>query len=267
MKSLPNLEMSRDELNFLLENPYSIGGEAIICPGGRLTLLKLFVNHHLREQISDNEYYDSKDLLGMSNNKLKKLEVLYQKEPQGLIKPLRTLSLEGKLIGYEMTKEIGSFQYAPKAIKFNENISILTQSGKILRGLNQFDMTYGDVFPRNILVNAKTGEVTFCDIDNMRIGDYQIDVMEPELFEYGETRNYDHTADAYMHNLLTLYSLTNALSNEDVLDMIESGTIPNIFNRRGINAIKSMTNPEIFNGEYIIQHIKNAKSYRKSLKI
>ena len=267
MQTLPNLEMSRDELNFLLENPYSIGGEAIICPGGRLTLLKLFVNHHLHDQISDSEYYDSRDLLGMSDNKLKKIEILYQKDPQGLIKPLRTLTLDKKLIGYEMTKEIGAFQYAPKAFKTNENIAILTQSGKILRGLAQLDMTYGDVNPRNILVNERTGEVTFCDIDNMRIGNYEIDVMDPELYEYGETRAYDQTADAYMHNLLTLYSLTDATSNEEVLDMIEKGIIPNIFNRRGINTFQSMINPETFNGEYLVQHIKNAKSYRKSLKI
>ncbi len=267
MKCLPNLEITKEEADFLLENPYSVGGEAIICPGGRLTLLKLFVNHHLHEQISGSEYYDSRDLLGMSDNKLKKIEVLYQKEPQGLIKPLRTLSINKKLIGYEMSKEIGAFQYAPKATKPNDNISILTQSGKILRGLAQLNMTYGDVSPRNILVNAKTGEVTFCDVDNMRIGDYPIDIMDPELFEYGETRAYDHTADAYMHNLLTLYSLTNSETNEDVLNMIEAGIIPNIFNRRGRTTIESMTSPETFNGEYAIQYIKNAKSYRKASKI
>ena len=74
MKSLPNLEIIKEEADFLLENPYSVGVEAIIYPGGRLTLLKLFVNHHLHEQISGSEYYDSRDLLGMSDNKLKKLK-------------------------------------------------------------------------------------------------------------------------------------------------------------------------------------------------
>lgn len=267
MQSLPNLEMTKDELDFLLECPYSVGGEAIICPGGRLTLLKLFVNHHLHEQISGNDYYDSRDLLGMSENKLKKLEVLYQKKPQGLVKPLRTLTLDKKLIGYEMTKEIGAYQYAPKALKVNDNIAILTQSGKILRGLSQLDMTYGDVNPRNILVNATTKEVTFCDIDNMRIGDYPIDIMDKELYEYGEMRAYDQTADAYMHNLLTLYSLTNKTSNDEVLEMLKQGQIPNIFNRRGRKIIESMITPETFTGEYAIQYIKNAKSYRKSMKV
>lgn len=92
MQSLPNLEMSKDELDFLLECPYSVGGEAIICPGGRLTLLKLFVNHHLHEQISGNDYYDSRDLLGMSENKLKKLEVLYQKKTSRLSKTTKNIN-------------------------------------------------------------------------------------------------------------------------------------------------------------------------------
>ena len=70
-----------------------------------------------------------------------------------------------------------------------------------------------------------------------------------------------------MHNLLTLYALTNVGTKEEVLGMIEEGTIPNIFNRRGRNTIESMTSPETFNGEYAIQYIKNAKSYLKTSKI
>ena len=85
-----------------------------------------------------------------------------------------------------MSKDIGAFQYAPKATKISDNISILTQSGKMLRGLAQLDITYGDISLRNILVNARTGDVTFCDVDNMRVGVYPIDVMYIELYEYGK---------------------------------------------------------------------------------
>ena len=67
--------------------------------------------------------------------------------------------------------------------------------------------------------------------------------------------------------LLTLYSLTNKTSNDEVLEMLKQGQIPNTFNRRGRKIIESMITPETFTGEYAIQYIKNAKSYRKSMKV
>ena len=56
-------------------------------------------------------------------------------------------------------------------------------------------------------------------------------------------------------------------ANDEVLEMLKQGQIPNIFNRRGRKIIESMITPETFTGEYAIQYIKNAKSYRKSIKV
>lgn len=93
MKIMPNTSLTQEQCDYLLLNcRFDIGGEAIICKNADSdTLYKIFV------------YPDTQATFLMSDNKFQKITKLYQRNLEHCITPLSTLSLNGTLIGYEMT--------------------------------------------------------------------------------------------------------------------------------------------------------------------
>ena len=249
MRRMPTKELTSAFCDYLLlDCKFDIGGEAVICRDDETnTLYKIFV-------LPGSDIPDY-----MPDNKFHKIEKLYQKSLQYSVQPLSTITLDGRLIGYEMTYDPYDISmYNIKRLSRKQKLFYLRQVKDALEYFASQDITYGDVKNDNILINPKTKKVTFCDMDNIRLGQYPIDVMGYELSDYIELRGQiDATADAYMHNLLTLQQLNFSNSSQkEILTVMRHGVRPIHMPERAMQIVESLTKPEMFNGEYIIQYIK-----------
>ena len=198
MKLMPNINFTQQELNErVFTEMYSKGGEAYICLSDNpQTLFKVFFNPQTGE------------IAEMSDNKFKKITSLYQKDIASTVKPLSTISLGGRLVGYEMTYDPNDLPLNCLGMKRKESIDILKKTKDILVRFASNDIVYGDVKDNNVLVNIKTGEVKFCDMDNIQLGEYPIDLMGIDLKKYYQKCGIiDEKADAFVHNLLTINRL------------------------------------------------------------
>ena len=197
MKRLPNINITDREYEYIITQEEAIGGEGMICSSGKKnTLYKLFTDPHV-------------NICPMTENKVKKISLLYQKNLPYLVKPLSTISCNGEVVGYEMTYDQNdrALECLPH-LERKQLIAALKQSKEALQQFASQDVIYGDVSESNILLNTKTGLITFCDIDNMQVGQYPIDVKGYALIKYYEkTGIIDEKADAFVHNLLTINTL------------------------------------------------------------
>lgn len=250
MNLMPNINFSQQELNErVFTEMYSKGGEAYICLSDNPnTLFKIFFDPQTGE------------IVEMSDNKFRKITELYKKEIENSVKPLSTISMDGRLIGYEMTYNPNDLPLNCLGMDRKSSIDILKRTKEILQFFDSKDITYGDVKDNNVLVNIKTGEVKFCDMDNVRLGQYPIDLMGIDLKKYYQKRGIiDSAADAYMHNLMTLKQLkfpSNYTFYSGILLMFEQGKYPHKFKLAARPIFESMINPEDFTGQYAIQYIK-----------
>lgn len=247
MRTLPNIVLTKEEYQQLLKQKAMRGGEAIISTSGNPnTRYKLFMNQPLYES-------------PMNENKTKKIVELHRKNLPHLVQPLSTISYNGRMVGYEMTfdkfdRSLESLTHLPR----KKLIKVLRQSKEILEFFATQDITYGDVTADNILVNIKTGVVTFCDIDNMQVGQNPIDIKGFSLSRYySKTGIIDRKADAYMHNLLTIKKLSSPDKYEStIMQELERGIFPTKFKQGAHPIFESMAHPQDFNGDYVIQYIK-----------
>ena len=247
MQIIPNIVLTQDEYKQLLKQEQMRGGEAIITPSGNPnTRYKLFMNQ---------SHYESP----MNDNKTKKIMELHQRKVHHLVRPLSTISFNGKMVGYEMSydkfdRSLESLSFLPR----KQLIRVLRESKEILEYLNREGITFGDVTADNILVNIKTGVVKFCDIDNMQVGENPIDIKGFSLSRYSsKTGVIDKKADAFMHNLLTIKKLATPEKFEStIMQEIERGIYPTRFKQGAKPIFESMATPESFTGEYIIQYVK-----------
>ena len=247
MKRLPNKELSLEEYLYLIKNYISRGGEGIICQGTRKdTVFKLFIN---LENICN----------PMSENKERKITELYQMNIDSLVKPLRTISYNGIIIGYEMSYDEFDISLKKITLPRKDLIKALKSCRKTLIELDKKDITFGDVTEDNVLYNIKTGRIKLCDIDNIRLGTLPIDIKGFSLNKYySATGVIDKKSDAYMHNILTLKSLSydyDTYDTEILLDLKRKNYPPK-YKLPAKKIFESMPNPESFNGEYVIEYVK-----------
>ena len=248
MRLMPNISLTEKEVeNLTTRRVFNYGGEAVICQSENPhTLYKLFTAPHSREVIS------------MTENKEAKITMLHLLKLKNSTYPLSTISMNGKLIGYEMTKAIDYLPIFLPDLSREEIIHMLREAKNTLEYFASKDITYGDIKNDNLLVNPKTGEIMFCDMDNIRLGTREIDIASYELEWflqcYGKT---DEKADAYMHNLLTLEMLNypNIARYQYIIELMRCGEIPTGYNLLAHDTLKSMLCPQNFDGEYIIENL------------
>lgn len=240
MKNMPNITLTRRELKRLLKHSvYSHGGESIVCnPSTGNTLYKLMAKRG--------------KILPMSENKERKVKRLHELQLEDSTIPVATISYKGNLIGYEMTFDEDDVRYSPTYQGRKEKIEFLDETSRILRYFATKDIVYGDVAYRNILYNKRTGKYKFCDMDNIKLEDYPIDLVgrTTPLSAYADIRGVDANADAYVHNILVFETL-----GVDFPYYFE-GDIDLDFEEPGIQIIDSMIEPETFTGDYVIQYVK-----------
>lgn len=254
MKIMPNLELADEDVDFLFNDNrrFDYGGESIICRGiKKNTAYKIFFDR------------DDNELLMMSDNKFEKIKRQYQHPLEHSIKPLRTITLLGELIGYEMTYDPNDISLLDSIITKEEMIRCLKETKKILEYYHSKDIIYGDVKDDNILINSVTGKISFCDMDNIYMQELPIDVMGQELSDFFDEHQADVIADHYMHNLLTLYKTINKekmkpKSYYEIAAMIreESISIPELYDEDAKCLIKKMEKLSQYDGGYLIDYIK-----------
>lgn len=235
---IPNKKMTEEEvLKILHYEKVASGGEAAICESNRFdTLYKIFTR--LGKPIK------------MSDNKFKKIQKLYELDLEHSVKPVSTISIGDTIVGYEMTSNPSYETYKSYELTEEEKIIILKKSKEILEYFSKYGIVYGDLDLRNILINRETLDIMFCDMDNVQIGEYPMDVLPFGLEEYSLTRGIDKNAGAYMLNELSLKFFD--------MDIYCTGrrSIMRKFKRPANKIIESMKDIENFNGEYLISHIK-----------
>ena len=241
MKRIPNIVLDEKQVREIMTRGKLFSGtEAVICRGNNpYTLYKIF--NKLGNPIP------------MGDNKEKKIIRIYDREIDYSVKPVSTLSLDGVLIGYEMVDEYDFDTYKLYELMPEEVMQLLKETKKVLEYFTSKGIIYGDMEPRNILFNRGTGEVKFCDMDNVQIDNCKMDVFPYSLIEYNETRGIDDGVHPYMHNRLVLGAFD--------LDMYCSSkfALKKVFKKTGRKIIESMKTPKEFKEEYVLTYMKKYK--------
>ncbi|MDD5887880.1 MAG: hypothetical protein PUC82_00065 [bacterium] len=239
MKSIPNIKLTIEEFVNLKRTPYfNYGSEAdIYHTGNPNTLYKIF-----------------SDPKGMSDNKLQKIAKLYQHPLSYSVRPLSTISYAQTLIGYEMTydREDQEFRTFKKRLSRSEIIYWLEETKKILEYYKSQDVIYSDVASRNILINPRTKQAKFCDIDNISLGENPYDVLPDFLEFYSTLCPIDEKTPAYAHSIMTLNAF-GLNENSTFQELITN------FSKESRYLLEEIRNPQTYNGEYIIKYIKKRR--------
>ncbi len=259
MKRLPNIEIDPRCLNRLFMSQLTSGGEAIVCRSFQPnTLFKICAEASVQRYCDSFGVPFRLDLIEMSDNKFEKIKRLYEMQLEHSVKPVSTLSMNGRLIGYEMTYDKDDKSLHNSQLSHEDLINILEQSRNILEYYAQNDITYGDVNAFNVLVNSGTKQVKFCDVDNMRIGTLPIDVKEKNSTIYDLLGGKEAYLDAYMHNIMTLYEFESdkfGFLFKPVSEIVKED-YSQYLTEESREILTSMEEPKTFNGEYIIQYVK-----------
>ena len=258
MQKLPNTSINIETLNWLLINQLYSGGEGIICRGfDDKSVFKVFADWDYRKKQSKEDRTIKPEEIQMSDNKLEKIKLLYQKDPDYMVKPLSTLSCNGVLIGYEQTFDPNDFSFDQEGLPRNASIHFLDESMQALEYFKRQDMIYGDVDSSELLINIKTGRVKFCGIDNMQIGNYKIDRSGTTLTIYSVIRGLDQSADAYMHNIMALRVIAppRVYKHEPAYHLVQEDYSQSL-TEKGLETLDSMHNIKDFNGDYLTPYIK-----------
>ena len=187
MAILPNIELTKKELISLMATETSLyGGEGIILKGPyEKEVRKLFHYPVSRETADLEKFYYRMD------NKQKKLTELYQKQIENDITPIRTVSYEDSIVGYDMT--------SPNLKKpTHYDIEKLQKLKGKIKQFHDQGIVHGDIKESNILINSQ-GEIVLCDLDNMQVDDYPIDYFNYMITPFSnENGLVNQNADIYI---------------------------------------------------------------------
>jgi len=201
---MPNevIDLTHQQLIEICEDAFwANGGEGnvyrIFLGGNKRILLKLF-------------YSPYKDIFFLPKatleNKEKKVEYLSSITLPNQVQIYSSVKLEGEFIGYMMNEAINYEPFCFNTYSLEQKIIFLNKLKKQLTRFHELGIVFGDLKSDNVLshqTNYKLGAI--CDLDNMKINDYRIDVMSPYmdefLYQYGIV---DENLDWYVLNLLTL---------------------------------------------------------------
>ena len=142
-------------------------------------------------------------------NKIAKLEIISDIK-EDIIKPTHLVYMNNNVIGYTMDYKKGYIK--AKNIKFktkNARIKILENILNQLEILHKYGIIYGDIHRSNIIYNMKN-EAYLCDLDNVRIGNLDFDIlyMIPKIYRR-RISEIDEYMDNYMFNIIIASILYN----------------------------------------------------------
>ena len=245
LNTLPNIELTKKELEYLDKNIYNCGAEGYVAISNKNTMYKIF-------------RYDSSDIQTLENKKNKIIQ-LSKYDINGMTKPLSTLSINKEFIGYEMTYDSKDYEIRPELLNLKEKKIALLKLKKTLEQLKEKEIIYADINERNILINSD-GKIKLCDIDNAQVGNYPIDIMASDAKNFLDsyTKGTDDKIHSYMHNLLTIRFLAEELFIEDEEGNIKVEEVLNkVLTKKGIDILEETTYPSVsYSGKYLINYLK-----------
>lgn len=248
MQRMPHINLTSSEYQTMLDYcKFQTGGEGILFKGMRPdTLYKIFVD------------YETTTPIGLSDNKFNKILAMYERPLEDSVQPLSTISIDGELVGYEMTYDEHDTTLDQIFLTRKQLIDALKGTSRILKYYAQNDITYGDVKANNVLINRKTKKTKFCDMDNVRYGEYPIDLITDHIESMlAPDQDIDERIDAYMHNLMTIQMLNAPqLNYDEILYQLSEGKFRRFYKPEASEALATMASPKPFNGEYIVQYLK-----------
>ena len=248
MKSMPNIKLTREEFDHMMTyNRFASGGEGVVLISEKPnTLYKIFRD------------YETSLPVPMSDNKHKKIQALYERPIDYSVHPISTISMGGELVGYEMTTDKHDLTLGKIRLSRRNLIACLKKTSEILKYFASEGIVYGDVKANNILINPKTHEIKFCDMDNIQLGEYPIDLIN-DYVDSIITSSSDITpaVDAYMHNLMTLHLLNSpGITYDEIIYKLTDGKYHKKYKKEAHRALSTMASSEPFTGEYIAPYIK-----------
>lgn len=249
-KDMPTINISiRDYYHGIDNTKIASGGESIICTLGEdEKLYKFFIDPRNPELTID-----------MPANKIRKVQALYKMHPKYMTTPTALISIGSCVVGYEMPRFLDSTTFYKAGLSLPEKIEALSKTRDILKYFATLGITYGDIKSNNILIDSN-GNISFCDVDNVQVKTYPIDLVVEFLKLFSEKYGkIDENADAYMHNIFTLQQLgfpNSTPTYREIVKTVESGIYPKGFEKEAYPIFESMKTPENFNGEYVIQYVK-----------
>lgn len=144
--------------------------------------------------------HDNPEFLKNKENKL--LLIPQIDELKDDVKVLDLVYKEGKLVGYTMEKSsntpIDMFDKRKNKIRF---LKILRAKIEIL---NQQDIYIGDFNEKNFLTSDEKDIIELCDLDNLRIGKYDFDVMDNVQKKFMNRCGNISLIDSYCFNIFTI---------------------------------------------------------------
>ncbi len=216
-----------DEKNIVYE--YNHGMESTVYLydiNGKSVLLKYFKD----KIILDDTFYGNKKEDNIRYipeetfiNKEKKLELI--SEMDCFKDEVKILDLvynkEGKFVGYTMGIE--KMNTVEDVYSRKQKIKVLELLKEKIELLNENNVYIGDISSRNMLYDGNT--LKLCDLDNYRIGEYDIDLKTLLTKDYEKMRKDPKNLDNYMFNLYH-YGLVYRYHSSVVLRTLRQNGLP-----------------------------------------
>ena len=260
-KVLPNIEISKVALEEMKNKATKSGEEGSI----------LFFKEEgvpIARKIFHNDRYFGFQYESILENKWSKLRRLYSiKSFQNDVSVIKTFSCQGQLLGYDLTWDEQTQNFEDAITSYEEKRFYFTLIQEKLEYLHSLGIVYGDIGARNILVNLKTKQMSFCDLDNVQIGKWcPIDRYPKCLVPFRKEYGYiDPHFDAYMFNLFVLNELDSQFMKhpkwpyEKLLLTFKQGYQPFYLEEDGKRVLHQMIAASCegdYDGTYITPYIK-----------
>ena len=255
MVNLPNIKLTKEEYKTLTEEEFyfEFGSESKIFRDD-IYIIKIF-NENFGHYLATKDEIET-----IRENKLQKIIILNNtKGFNNKFKPLGTYSYEGKFVGYYgIYLEQSTLENLQPVFSTEQKIHYLKKIKEKLLEFHELGIIYGDVKSNNIFIDYKKDEIIFCDIDNIQIQEYPIDLMNSYAKEfvkkYGKT---DKRLDSYMMNLLTIEQFIKNGHYNKVLELIQDGFIPTeVDKNNNRNLVRQMVYlTKNYSGKYLIDNM------------
>lgn len=241
--TLKNIKITAEQKAYYEKHCMDLGIEGNIYQNSPNTIIKIW-----KDEVITNS---------QKENKKAKLVKMHERRLKYIPRIISTYSLDDLCVGYEMSYDEDDIPMLIAPLDKNDKLKVLKEMKSILQYFINEGVIYPDIKNDNILINSKTGNITFCDIDNSKINSLPIDVYPyyaARFFKkYGQE---DNTLHSYMLNLYTLTELTGTWQDE-VIEGIMEEKYQDMFREKGKVILKQMkkVTPK-YTGEYLIDYIK-----------
>ena len=260
---LSNIELSKEELDFVQKNYQNFGQESkiIFLESGKVR--KIFNDSFGLNNLEKEEKEEIRE------NKLRKMISLSQnKNFHNGITPIATLSFEKKFIGVDLTTNPNFIEFGAARLDRKESLFYLKLIRQKLEEFHQMGIVYGDLRGDNILIDPEEQTVSFCDLDNMQIHNYPINLQSHILRPFFYDGFLDEKADVFMYNLLLIDALDNYYSGyQEIIHALEMGYQPNYLIREARNILEQIKvgyASGIYRGPYLDSYVKvKIKGFKK----